>query len=756
MRNESAPQSRLVPPRLLRAFALCSVAALLAKLSFAAPTDPVCNSPGLTVLTDPAGDTTGGAPSPAHDVRELSIAQPYFVNDADYKIVFHLKMADLSTVPPNTEWPINFCSPAFPCVNSGAGTAPNLTPYSATNKWFTVRMSTVPPASTGPPIFQVLKPTAAGNTAASRTLITADPASGFTAAGLITIVVKASDLGLTPAGAGTDELKSFLTRIAINFVAATLTPDNMPDAQANGGGTFTTVTRTNCEPTVGPAADLSITKTDGATTYAAGGTTTYTIVASNAGPDPVTGALVADIFPPGITSANWTCAGAGGGTCTAASSGNISDTVNLPVGGSVTYTVTANISGSATGNLVNTATVAPPAGVTDPVPANNSATDINTQPSACVPFLDDFEPALAGWVVDTDIDLNPTSIPWAVGMDAFAHSPDNSYNTSMLGIDEKDDRLIAPPQDLSSTSHLIFWHKYNTEATFDGGVLEVSTDGGSTWVDVETPAGTQFISGGYNDVIDLTFGSRIAGREAWTGLPVDPTAMTMVEVDLGAFAGTARLIRWRAVTDPQAVGSTLGDTWAIDDVEFTNLACAPPLPPIPTLVVSRKVHGGGAGPFDIPINPGIECRTGGSTGDHQVLITFPSTVTVTGTPQAEVTSGTGGVGMNGVPNGGAVSINGAVVTVPLTSVGNAQTLTITLNSVSDGVGAGDVPVSMSVLLGDTSADGTVNSGDVTDTRRKSGQITAQSNFHIDMSIDGVINSADVTTVRRASGTSLSP
>jgi uncharacterized repeat protein (TIGR01451 family) len=129
---------------------------------------------------------------------------------------------------------------------------------------------------------------------------------------------------------------------------------------------------------VGAQADLSITKTDGATTVTAGGSTTYTIVASNAGPSAVTGATVADTFPATLTC-TWTCAGSGGGTCTAAGSGNINDTaVNLPAAGSVTYTATCTVSGSATGTIANTATVAAPAGVTDPNPANNTATDSDT------------------------------------------------------------------------------------------------------------------------------------------------------------------------------------------------------------------------------------------------------------------------------------------------------------------------------------------------------------------------------------------
>jgi uncharacterized repeat protein (TIGR01451 family) len=129
--------------------------------------------------------------------------------------------------------------------------------------------------------------------------------------------------------------------------------------------------------TLTPQADLAVTKTDGATTATPGGSVTYTITASNAGPSNAPGATVADTFPASLTC-TWTCVGAGGGTCTASGSGNLNDTVNLPAGGSVTYTASCNISASATGTLSNTATVAAPAGVTDPTPGNNSATDSDT------------------------------------------------------------------------------------------------------------------------------------------------------------------------------------------------------------------------------------------------------------------------------------------------------------------------------------------------------------------------------------------
>jgi uncharacterized repeat protein (TIGR01451 family) len=158
--------------------------------------------------------------------------------------------------------------------------------------------------------------------------------------------------------------------------AATGTLSNTATVAAPGGVTDPTPGNNSAtdSDTLAAQADLAITKTDGVTTATAGGSVTYTITASNAGPSNATGSTVADTFPASLTC-TWTCVGAGGGTCTASGSGNVNDTVNLPSGGSVTYTASCTISASATGTLSNTATVAAPGGVTDPTPGNNSATD---------------------------------------------------------------------------------------------------------------------------------------------------------------------------------------------------------------------------------------------------------------------------------------------------------------------------------------------------------------------------------------------
>jgi uncharacterized repeat protein (TIGR01451 family) len=128
-----------------------------------------------------------------------------------------------------------------------------------------------------------------------------------------------------------------------------------------------------------PQADLSITKTDGVATVMPSSAVTYTIVASNAGPAPVTGVVVSDTLPAALLSTSWTCAPAGGAICSAGPvTGSINDSVNLPVGASATYTLTGTLNLSATGSLTNTASVSVPAGVLDPNASNNSATDMDT------------------------------------------------------------------------------------------------------------------------------------------------------------------------------------------------------------------------------------------------------------------------------------------------------------------------------------------------------------------------------------------
>ena len=102
----------------------------------------------------------------------------------------------------------------------------------------------------------------------------------------------------------------------------------------------------------------------------AGQTVTYTITITNSGKSDVTGAAVSDPFASVLSGVTWTALFSDGSTDSGA--GDIAETINLPAGGSVVYTVTGLLASAASGTLVNTATVTSPFDtdsdtVTDPI-----------------------------------------------------------------------------------------------------------------------------------------------------------------------------------------------------------------------------------------------------------------------------------------------------------------------------------------------------------------------------------------------------
>jgi Dockerin type I domain len=169
-----------------------------------------------------------------------------------------------------------------------------------------------------------------------------------------------------------------------------------------------------------------------------------------------------------------------------------------------------------------------------------------------------------------------------------------------------------------------------------------------------------------------------------------------------------------------------------------------PLPSAPlTLasVVSRKTHGA-AGTYDIDLTNGngIECRSGGANGDYTMIFTFGAPVTSCGVASV-------GTASNGP--------DPAQCSVALSGIPNAQTITVQLTGVIDSNGStGNVSGSMPVLIGDTNADGFVNSADISQTKSQSGNSVSGSNFREDVNTDGFLNSADISLVKSRSGTAL--
>jgi len=163
--------------------------------------------------------------------------------------------------------------------------------------------------------------------------------------------------------------------------------------------------------------------------------------------------------------------------------------------------------------------------------------------------------------------------------------------------------------------------------------------------------------------------------------------------------------------------------------------------------VSRKVHGA-TGSFDVnlPLSglAGIESRSGGGSNAYQIVFTFSSPVNVA---SAVVSAGTGMVSL--------VSGSGTnTITADLSGVTNAQYITITLKCVDDGLNIGDVSVTMGVLVGDRTANGSVAASDVSQVKSQVGNTISAGNFRSDMNVNGSINATDVTLTKVQSGTAL--
>ncbi|HSA99185.1 MAG TPA: M4 family metallopeptidase, partial [Anaerolineales bacterium] len=109
-------------------------------------------------------------------------------------------------------------------------------------------------------------------------------------------------------------------------------------------------------------------------------------------------------------------------------------------------------------------------------------------------------------------------------------------------------------------AYLHFAHAYDFQATstyYDGGVLEYSTDGGSTWLD----AGSLIDFNGYKGTIYTGNGNPLQGRSAFVG---SSHGYISTRLNLANLAGKSVSFRWRMGLDL----SSYVWGWWLDDVQI--------------------------------------------------------------------------------------------------------------------------------------------------------------------------------------------
>ena len=131
-----------------------------------------------------------------------------------------------------------------------------------------------------------------------------------------------------------------------------------------------------------------------------------------------------------------------------------------------------------------------------------------------------------------------------------------------------DGYLLSPPFAIPAdavAATFEFWHTYELERGFDGGIVEVS-DGGAF-----ADAGALIAAGAYPANISALYGNTLGTRPAWTGGRLGD--FRRVDVDLTPFAGRTVRLRLRVGADAR----TGGPGWYADDLRVTALvpdACA--------------------------------------------------------------------------------------------------------------------------------------------------------------------------------------
>ena len=132
-------------------------------------------------------------------------------------------------------------------------------------------------------------------------------------------------------------------------------------------------------------------------------------------------------------------------------------------------------------------------------------------------------------------------------------------------------KLISSVMTTGGPVEIGFYHKYDTEHHYDGGVVEYSINGGTTWLD----AGSFFTENGYPSNIYSNSGTGIAGRTAFTGnsnTQFGSSGFIHSTIRLPLIGNPSLLIRFRVATDGSVAPTSGLIGWYLDDIVIKQLS----------------------------------------------------------------------------------------------------------------------------------------------------------------------------------------
>lgn len=180
---------------------------------------------------------------------------------------------------------------------------------------------------------------------------------------------------------------------------------------------------------------------------------------------------------------------------------------------------------------------------------------------------DDVEAPMTSWTFAND--------PNGVTGSDFRRYEDTGTSHWFFGPDPEapaDTYLVSPAMDVGQGPFSFsFSHRYQFEGDameyFDGGVLELSVDGGRTWTDLGAKLSQPYIGR-----IATSSSNPLRGRLVYSGESAGYPGWSTVNVDLGtAYAGKAVQVRFRIGSD-DALGLR---GWEIDNLQFVGITNRP-------------------------------------------------------------------------------------------------------------------------------------------------------------------------------------
>jgi len=170
-------------------------------------------------------------------------------------------------------------------------------------------------------------------------------------------------------------------------------------------------------------------------------------------------------------------------------------------------------------------------------------------------FSESFDSTVVGWT------HSGTGDSWAIS-GTRNHSAPSSFHANDPAV-VSDQYLVSPAVALpagASSVAMKFWNHQTIEhraagGCWDGAVVEISTNGGSSWTRLEA----ELLTDPYDGLIPSGFSNPLIGSNVWCG---DPQDWMNSVVDISAFGGQTAQFRFRLASD----SSVSREGWYIDDV----------------------------------------------------------------------------------------------------------------------------------------------------------------------------------------------